>query len=296
VWGHLYVTRHCNLHCDYCFFRDPHKPDLPEADLLRVVDRMWDLGIRFLTFHGGEPTLRPDFLRIVKHAHDLGFFLYLNTNGTRLTAAYVDALGAAGVDLVNLSVDSVVDFAHSHKDLAHSTEVLHRLIAGRARHGFEITVNLVLTKKNLAVLRPTLEVMRELGIPVSIGFIVKHLWSEAQEPSRFFRTPEEQARLLTTLDELTALRRAGANLVEPAPYFQDLKRFVTGALEWECLAGRDSIGVDTLGELKFCGTLPTEPITIFDVDRLDTEQLYRMRREKYGDCHRRCVTNCRYVT
>lgn len=295
-WGHLYVTRRCNLSCDYCFFRDPHKKELSNAELERILDRMWDMGVAFLAFHGGEPTLRKGFPDLVRYAWRKGFFQYLNTNGTRLSPEYIDRLGEAGIDLINLSVDSLLEFPHSHKDIAHHKQVLEDLLAARRRHGFELTVTFVLTNRNIDVVLDTLELMHQYRIPICIGFIVKHLSQPGQEPSLFFRTPAEQAHLFEVLDEILMRRRQGYNIVEPAAYFEDLKRFVRGDLQWECLAGRDSIGVDTLGELKFCGTLPTEDLSIFDFERLDTRALYRLRKERYGDCHRHCITNCRYVT
>lgn len=296
LWAHLYVTRHCNLSCDYCFFRDPKKKDLDNAGLERILDRLWDQGVAFLAFHGGEPTLRKDFPALVRYAHDKGFFLYLNTNGTRLSEGYIDRLGQAGVDLINLSVDSLLTFAPSQKDYVHRKQVLHDLLAARRRHHFEVTVNFVLTNHNVDMAIPTLEMMHGHRIPISIGFIVKDLYHDGQDPSLFFRSPAEQARLFEVLDEIVRRRRQGYNLIEPAAYFRDIKRFVRGELEWTCLAGRDSIGVDTLGEIKFCGTLPTEAYTIFDLERLDTRALYAERLRKYGDCQKRCVTNCRYVT
>jgi MoaA/NifB/PqqE/SkfB family radical SAM enzyme len=295
-WGHLYVTRRCNLSCDYCFFRDPRKPDLPNADLERILDRMWELGIAFLAFHGGEPTLRKDFPELVRYAHDKGFFLYLNTNGTRLTPAYLDRLGEAGIDLINMSVDSILEFKHSCKDISHHKQVLADLLRARERHGFEVTVNFVLTRVNLDVALETLTLMHRYRVPISVGLIVKHLFHDEQEPSLFFRTPAQRARLCAVLDQIITLREAGYNIIEPTAYFRDLKRFVRGELQWECLAGKDSIGVDTQGEIKLCGTLPTEAFTIHDLDGEGLRQLYAYRRETYGDCHHRCVTNCRYVT
>jgi MoaA/NifB/PqqE/SkfB family radical SAM enzyme len=213
-----------------------------------------------------------------------------------LTPEYIDGLGEAGVDLINMSVDSVVEFEHSGKDLVRRRKVLDDLLEARRRHGFEITVNLVLNNRNIDVALQTLELMHSYRIPISVGFIVKHLFHDEQEPSLFFRTEAEKQRLFEVLDAIVEMRRRGMNIIEPTRYFLDLKRFVNHELDWECMAGRDSIGIDTLGELKFCGTLPTENVSIFDLERLDTRALYRWRRDRYGECQERCVTNCRYVT
>jgi|GEM_PF-3371471 len=296
LWGHLYVTRKCNLSCEYCFFKDSSKKDLALDEICRVLDRMRSFGIGFLAFHGGEPTIRKDFPEIVKHAHKLGFFTYLNTNGTMLSDDYIERIGQAGIDVVNLSVDSIQDFSPSLKDMAHSQAALERLIEARGRYKFEITANFVLNNQNIGILEETLGYLDKLGIPLSIGFIVRHPTCESQPDALFFNTAEEKARLFAMLDRILELRRQGSNIIEPEAYFRDLKKFVEGRLEWECLAGKDSIGIDTLGELKFCGTLPSENISIDDLKTGSLRELHKLRKDKYGDCQKSCLTNCRYVT
>lgn len=296
LWGHLYVTRKCNLDCEYCFFKDSAKKDLGLDGIRKVLDRMRAMGVGFLAFHGGEPTIRRDFPEIVQHAHDLGFFTYLNTNGTLLDKEYIDRIGAAGIDVVNLSVDSIQTFAPSHKDLAHTKAALDQLIEARSRYKFEITANFVLNNQNTGILEETLDHLDRLGIPLSIGFIVKHPTCESQPESLFFESPEDRQKLFSVLERIVRWRREGRNIIEPEAYFRDIRKFVEGDLRWKCLAGKDSIGIDTLGELKFCGTLPSEGISIEDLDAETIRGLYGMRQEKYGQCQERCLTNCRYVT
>ena len=296
LWGHLYVTRKCNLDCDYCFFKDSAKKDLGLVDLCAVLDKMRSMGVGFLAFHGGEPTIRKDFPEIVRHAHKLGFFTYLNTNGTLLDAAYIDRIGAAGIDVVNLSVDSMDVFAPSCKDIAHTRAALEQLIEARGRYKFEITANFVLNNQNTELLEATLAYLDSLSIPLSIGFIVRHPTCTTQPQSMFFDEPADKAKLFAMLDRIVQWRKRGSNIIEPEAYFEDIKKFVDGKLDWQCLAGRDSIGVDTLGELKFCGTLPSEQISIHDLTEASMRDLYQMRKDKYGECQKTCLTNCRYVT
>lgn len=198
--------------------------------------------------------------------------------------------------MVHLSVDSIQTFEPSHKDIAHTKAALEQLIAARSRYKFEITANFVLNNQNTGILEETLDYLDGLGIPLSIGFIVKHPTCENQPESLFFSSPEERQKLFSILERIVRWRREGRNIIEPEAYFLDIRKFVEGNLRWRCLAGKDSIGIDTLGELKFCGTLPSEGISIEDLDAQTIRGLYRMRQEKYGQCQEHCLTNCRYVT
>ena len=107
------VTDRCNFRCLYCM-PVAGLQWLPKADILsyeeitRVVEQLAPLGLRRLRITGGEPTIRPDLdrliamLRAVPGVEDLS----LSTNGVRL-AELAGSLRAAGIDRVNISVDSL---------------------------------------------------------------------------------------------------------------------------------------------------------------------------------------------
>jgi MoaA/NifB/PqqE/SkfB family radical SAM enzyme len=110
LWAHLVVTRKCNLDCAYCFARDPKKPDLNEEESRRVVDHLYSLGCRFISFFGGEPTIKEFFVDLVRYTNRKGIITHLSTNGILLTPRYISELGKAGIDVINLSIDSLFEF------------------------------------------------------------------------------------------------------------------------------------------------------------------------------------------
>jgi GTP 3',8-cyclase len=107
------VTDRCNFRCLYCMPVEG-LPWLPKSDILSyeeiadVVRQLAPLGLRRLRITGGEPTLRPDLvtlvrlLRAVPQIEDIA----LSTNGVRLPELSAP-LHAAGLDRVNMSVDSL---------------------------------------------------------------------------------------------------------------------------------------------------------------------------------------------
>ena len=69
TWVHLFITRKCNLDCDYCFQKDNTKSDLSNMEIKRIIDKLYSHGTRILSFLGGEPTIRKDFVDLVKYAN-----------------------------------------------------------------------------------------------------------------------------------------------------------------------------------------------------------------------------------
>ena len=103
----LSITEQCNLRCSYCYYRETHgkrcavmSDEVMEATVRLAVKKTIEFQDSFLniTFFGGEPLLRMDFIKkSVKFAKELvkqnagkfkkNFFLHfsINTNGTLLT-------------------------------------------------------------------------------------------------------------------------------------------------------------------------------------------------------------------
>lgn len=110
----LSVTDRCDLRCVYCM--SPETTFVPRAEILsleelyRLAKLFMSLGTRKIRITGGEPLRRGGVIQLFewlgRHlGHDLNE-LTLTTNGSRLAQA-ADALVAAGVRRVNVSLDSL---------------------------------------------------------------------------------------------------------------------------------------------------------------------------------------------
>lgn len=109
----LSVTDRCNLRCRYCMpaegmawlARDELATD---DELVRLAGLLVTLGIADIRVTGGEPLVRPGLAGIVARLRALPGLreLSMTTNGV-LLAEHIDALVAAGLDRLNVSVDSL---------------------------------------------------------------------------------------------------------------------------------------------------------------------------------------------
>jgi uncharacterized radical SAM superfamily Fe-S cluster-containing enzyme len=85
--GVIEITEKCNLNCPVCFADTKNTFTLP----LKKVKEMIDLYVRcegepeVLQISGGEPTVHPDIIEILKYAGEKGIkYPMLNTNGLKL--------------------------------------------------------------------------------------------------------------------------------------------------------------------------------------------------------------------
>ncbi|KQW52848.1 cyclic pyranopterin phosphate synthase MoaA [Nocardioides sp. Root1257] len=106
------LTDRCNLRCSYCMPAEgldwlPDESVLTEDEIVRLVRiGVQRLGIREVRFTGGEPLVRRGLVDIVRRTHELGVETSLTTNALGLSRM-ADALAAAGLDRVNVSLDSI---------------------------------------------------------------------------------------------------------------------------------------------------------------------------------------------
>jgi len=81
------VTSHCNLNCPICFADSQPGFNLSLAQVERMIDRFIELegNPEVIQFSGGEPTLHPDILPMLRIASEKGIqMVMLNTNGIRI--------------------------------------------------------------------------------------------------------------------------------------------------------------------------------------------------------------------
>jgi cyclic pyranopterin phosphate synthase len=107
------VTDRCNFRCVYCMPVDG-LPWLPKAEILtyeeitEIVRQLAPLGLRRLRITGGEPTIRPDLITLVRMLRSVQGIedISLSTNGVKLPDL-AKPLREAGLDRVNMSADSL---------------------------------------------------------------------------------------------------------------------------------------------------------------------------------------------
>ncbi|MBI2684520.1 MAG: GTP 3',8-cyclase MoaA [Actinobacteria bacterium] len=107
------VTDRCNLRCRYCMPEYgmkwlPREQVLTDDELVHLVRVMAGMGIRDLRVTGGEPLVRPRLADLVARFRAIPEIreISITTNGV-LLADQLDGLVAAGLDRVNVSVDSL---------------------------------------------------------------------------------------------------------------------------------------------------------------------------------------------
>ena len=101
------ISRRCNYDCAYCWPSvHNNKEEFPSYDvIIRAIDMTidhWSNGspIRW-NFGGGEPTMHPQFIDILKHLQNRNQWVLVTTNGSRSTKFWKEAVQY--VNSINMS-------------------------------------------------------------------------------------------------------------------------------------------------------------------------------------------------
>ncbi|MGH2929103.1 MAG: radical SAM protein, partial [Solirubrobacteraceae bacterium] len=140
------LSYQCPLHCPYCsnpvdIGGERYRSELCTEDWIRAFRQARGLGVLQLALTGGEPMLRGDLAELCAAAREAGLYSSLITAGTLFTPPRARALKAAGLDHVQISIQS--PYPDDNDRIAGNRSFHKKIAAARLakRLGFPLTIN-----------------------------------------------------------------------------------------------------------------------------------------------------------
>ena len=162
------LSYQCPLHCPYCsnpvdIGHPKYRGELETEDWIRVFGEARGLGVLQLALTGGEPMLRRDLVQLCAAARDADLYSSLITAGTLFTRERAEALKAAGLDHVQISIQS--PDREENDRIGGNRSFEKKIAAARAVRelDFPLTINCVLHRQNLDRIEELLDLTLELG-------------------------------------------------------------------------------------------------------------------------------------
>ena len=94
--------KHCGSSCQKAL------PDeLTTEEALKLCDELGEMGFKWITLSGGEPTTRKDWYLIAKRLNDNGIIPTIITNGWLISEKILDQAMEAGVNTIAISIDGL---------------------------------------------------------------------------------------------------------------------------------------------------------------------------------------------
>ena len=184
----MIITEYCNFKCPYCrglkdwVYGDRKLKMLSLEEIKRYID-LWcePLPLENIRFSGGEPTLHPDIVEIVRYAKSKGIKrIAISTNGSNKSELYFD-LVQAGVNDFSISLDACCaeDGDKMAGDVKGSFDKVIENIRYISKMTY-VTVGVVLTPENVQRTIDTIKLADSLGVS-DIRIISAAQWNEPIE-------------------------------------------------------------------------------------------------------------------
>ena len=161
------LTYGCNNQCPHCYNEANRlpMPSLPLEHWFKVFDRIAELGIPHVILTGGEATLHPDFLEIVRYVNQLGMVVGLNSNGRYLGhVPFTEQAAEAGLNHVQITLGSCYENVHDAMMGANSFHQTVQGIQAALSTGVHVITNTTLMRSNIDHVGELIEFLYDLGI------------------------------------------------------------------------------------------------------------------------------------
>jgi radical SAM protein with 4Fe4S-binding SPASM domain len=263
VWE---LTQACDHACGHCGSRSGRALDdeLSTDEALRLVDQMADLGVREVTLIGGEAYLHPGFLEVARAITARGMHCSVTTGGRAVDDARAQAMAAAGVVTVSVSLDG--DEA-SHDRIRRQKGSYDRALSAirsLKRAGLRPSINTQVNRWSLASLPTLIDVMIREGVRAWMPIVTVPMGRGADHVEMLFQ-PYDLLDAIPALAEHAQRARDAGILVVPGnnvgyfgPYEHVLRSEFAAKYGGSCGAGRTTMGVEADGNIKSCPGLPTD--------------------------------------
>jgi radical SAM protein with 4Fe4S-binding SPASM domain len=149
----IQITSKCNHYCSHCFASSNDGrtiKELSDTEFLSLIDQIAHEDLRAISITGGEPLVRSELVfKILEQLHDHPATKTLNTNGWFLSLPTAVRLKEAGMNIVQISLDSSNKKKHdSFRHLRGSYDRALDAIENSVKAGLEIHVRTTITSFN----------------------------------------------------------------------------------------------------------------------------------------------------
>ncbi|MBI5201097.1 MAG: radical SAM protein [Elusimicrobia bacterium] len=268
MYAQIIVTDDCNLTCRYCDEYTPGAPIIPLETLKQRIDKLDELGVLVYDFLGGETLMHPQIAELIKYTKTKrggSNLTTIITNGFLLTGPMIRDLNEAGLDFMQVSVDSLHPTAMSEKSLKSVLPRL-RLLAKEAK--FTVEIQTVLNDETYNTYEEFRATVKEL--PFAFGFSVQH--------GQGGQINIKGEKFLELLEKYGVFE--GVNF-----YGDHLKEMLKGDFSrpWKCLSGFKFLYVNSKGGVQWCAQ---QRDYMYPLEMMDLAQL------RANNVHKHCEAGC----
>ncbi|MBL7069054.1 MAG: radical SAM protein [Candidatus Omnitrophica bacterium] len=167
------LTFRCGLRCNYCYSDCYNRPaylkkELKTDEVKHILDKVYDAGVIWLCFTGGDPLTRKDFLDIYSYAKEKGFIITIFSNLTSLTKRIVEHLKKNPPFVIEITLNAATrNLYEKITGVEDSFDKVMRGIESVKKAKLPMKIKTQITKDNLAEIPKIRSFVKGLGLKFS---------------------------------------------------------------------------------------------------------------------------------
>ena len=241
------LTYRCNLSCKYCGYWQEKTDELSTEQIFKILDEMSDIGVRLISFTGGEPLIRDDIGLIIKRAKSKELLVNLNTNGMLLLNRLEDI---KEVDSIQVSLDGDELANDAIRGTGVYKQVLSSLTLLR-KNNIKLKIQTVISNFNLDSIDYICKLSRDLKVPVGFQPATEYLLgSKLINPCI-----PEKAKYTDAIKNIIVKKRQGYRIFNSFVGLKHLSYFPSKK-KIQCMAGLLCYDVEPDGKMLACDRYP----------------------------------------
>lgn len=249
------ITRRCNLNCPYCNIPNSNTKELSLQQWKKALDIIANLGIKRLTFIGGEPTIYPQILDCIDYAvNNKTIDTSIITNALRSYNIIKNCI-ELGVKKISCSLDTMdINNSISPVKSKNAISLIEQLEKQNLLQDISMRVYTVLSKRNIDDVYNFVKEMSAKNI--SVYFIPyhwgqeKHYEHRKNENALAFTSKNDIKKLSEIINDLIKLKEDGLLIANSTQYLKNITKHIE-YLDWHC-SSLSELRIDADGSMMCC--------------------------------------------
>ncbi len=245
------LTFRCPYQCLYCGSREVNIKELDTSEIVERLKILYKIGVRWITFGGGEPLIKKDIMKILEVAKSTGFNVFLSSTGINIEK--MDGIEKY-VDHINLSFDGPEEI-HDKVRGEGSYKRLMQVVNFCKQKGIHISFLCVISKLNISTLDFVIETAKKGDVKVMFQPATLYLDSSLS-PNPIAPDKEDYNRAMQWIIQK---KKGGAPIRNSIAGLKYLSNWPNPAKIW-CSAGRLTFTIEPDGTVLSCHLFQTKEL------------------------------------
>lgn len=267
------ITYGCNLRCKHCFTESGKVNDneLSFDEKLNLISQLKELGVNRISIAGGEPLYCKDIFEFLENCKLNNISVSLTTNGTYLSKNVIEKLNKLNLKNLTISLDGgTVKSIESIRGIGSYDKILNGLNNLKKYYNNTYSIKTTIMKNNINEIDNIINIALDTGCNV-VKFNCVRLDGRANKNLDLINLTQED--YINTVKKIESLKEKFKNSIKikaPLNIFCNDDYDYIPELGFGCFAGKESICISPIGDVKPCSHFPKE----FICGNIRTSSLY----------------------